>query len=163
MLVFGVIGDPLNTPEAPAGIISYEFAGNMAQVDLILESWDAYTRQFAAFALGLDYLYMPAYAVTISLACLWAGRWLSKLAWPFHKLSAWFAWGVWFAAGLDAIENFALAVLLFGFAREPWPQVAAISASFKFGFLIIGLLYFVYGVFAAVKVGTTNRLERENR
>ena len=65
---------PLKTPAAPQGIVSYEFAGTTTAAQRILDSWDAGAKVYAGFSLGLDYLYMPAYALTIGLACAWAAR-----------------------------------------------------------------------------------------
>jgi hypothetical protein len=38
----------------------------------MVASWDQSAQLHAAFSLGLDYLYLPLYAVTIALACVWA-------------------------------------------------------------------------------------------
>ena len=63
--VFRVLDSPLRTAAAPNGIVSYELAGNIKPAAEILGSWDARAQLFAAFGLGLDYLFMPAYALTL--------------------------------------------------------------------------------------------------
>ena len=61
-LILNMIGQPLITTAAPAGIVSFELAGTNAHAQLILDFWDTRAKQFAAFSLGFDYLYMLAYA-----------------------------------------------------------------------------------------------------
>jgi len=72
--VMNIIGSPLTTEVASAGILSYEFAWNIETAQAILASWDAHDRLVAAFSLGLDFLYPVLYAAAISLACVWATR-----------------------------------------------------------------------------------------
>jgi hypothetical protein len=80
--VFNWMGAPLTTPAAPWGMVSFQLARTPEQVQAILVSWDALTRQAAAFCLGLDYLFMPAYALAIGLAARWVGVALKQRAWP---------------------------------------------------------------------------------
>ena len=82
MATLNIVGAPLVTIEAPCGIISYELAKTLPRAQAILESWDHNTQVHAAFSLGLDYLFMPAYAFCIGLACLWAGEMLGRRGWP---------------------------------------------------------------------------------
>lgn len=51
------------------------------------------------------------------------------------------AWGQLLAAGLDGIENMALARMLFGAVAAPWPQIASICAAAKFGLVAAGIVY----------------------
>ncbi len=67
--VFQVLDMPMRTVSAPQGIISYELAGNLSNAQAIIASWDARARLHAALGLGLDFLFMPVYAITISLSC----------------------------------------------------------------------------------------------
>ena len=81
------VNAPLKTPAAPQGIVSYEFAGTTAAAQSILDSWDAGAKVYAGFSLGLDYLYMPTYALTIGLACAW--NWVN-----FSFTPGWHCWQV---------------------------------------------------------------------
>jgi hypothetical protein len=144
-VVLQAVDAPLKTPAAPQGIVSYEFAGTLAAAQSILDSWDADARAHAGFSLGLDYLYMPAYALTIGLACAWAARllgsrtrWLGRLGWVL-------AFGLGLAALLDAVENYALTTMLFNTAADPWPAVARWCATGKFALIVAGLLYTLAG------------------
>jgi len=150
LFVFGVInitGKPLENSVAPAGIVSYELAGTPAHASAVLASWNAETRVFAGFNLGIDYLFMLCYAAAFSLGIIWAGRvfqhreqaTLAKLGWLLAR-------GAWLAAFLDAIENVGLIVMLLGRVAAPWPQLSAFCASIKFGLLALGLVYLLIGV-----------------
>jgi hypothetical protein len=144
-----ILDAPLRTDAAPRGIISYEFAWTVTDAQNILDSWQGQPMLYAAFQLGLDYLYMPSYALTIALGCAWAAGVLGrKRPWPYVLglgLAAWQAP----AALLDATENFALVkMVLNGVAAAPWPTVAAICASIKFALIIVGLAFSLAGALA---------------
>jgi len=150
MAVFALTGAPLTTSAAPLGIVSLELAGNAATAERILASWDDNTRLRAAFGLGIDYLYMPLYSTTIGLACVWAAEALRRRRWPFVAAGSPLAWGLWLAALADAIENVALATIMFHGVAEPWPQVSFWCASVKFALIILGLLYAAFGAVSAI-------------
>jgi hypothetical protein len=148
MFLMNFIGTPLTTPEAPLGIVSYEFAGSVSSAQSILDSWDHNAQLHAAFSLGLDYLFMVLYSSTIALACIWAGEVLDKNSWPLGKVSVPLAWGLWAAALLDAVENIALVVILFGVLVSPWPELAKWCAVVKFALIFMGMVYAFYGLVA---------------
>jgi hypothetical protein len=139
------VGVPLKTPAAPQGIVSYELAGTAAAAQRILDSWDDGSRVHAGFSLGLDYLYMPVYALTIGLACVWAARVLGSWKRWLGSLGRVLAFGLGLAALLDATENFALTTMLFSAAADPWPAVARWCATGKFALIIAGLVYVLAG------------------
>lgn len=153
MAVLQVVGRPLQTTAAPQGIVSYELAGAPATTQAILDSWDSNARVHAGFSLGLDYVFMPLYAATIALGCLWGAGVLSRRCWPLATLGKPLAWGVWLAALCDVVENVALWRLLVGPVTAPWPALARWCAMVKFGLLGLGLVY----VMVAVAAWATNR------
>jgi hypothetical protein len=144
-VVLQAVDAPLKTPAAPQGIVSYELAGTTAAAQSILDSWDAGARMHAGFSLGLDYLYMPVYALTIGLACAWAARVLGRRNRWLGSLGRVLAYALGLAALLDAVENYALTTMLFSAAAEPWPAVARWCATGKFALIIAGLAYCVAG------------------
>ena len=150
MVVLTWVGEPLTTPVAPNGIVSYEFAGSVSRARGILNSWGEAGRLHAAFSLGLDFLFIVAYGITIGLACVWAGEILSKVRWPLSGVGLPLAWGVCLAGVLDGIENVSLAVMLFVNVSSPWPQLAAACAAVKFTLIALALLYTAYGGLAWV-------------
>ena len=153
MAALGAVDGPLRTAAVPHGIVSFEVAGDTATAGRMIDSWDARARQFAAFSLGLDYLFMVAYSTTNALGCLWAAGVFRRRAPGLAAAGPWLAWGQWLAAGLDAGENAALTVLLLGRVADPWPAVAWWCAVPKFVLITAGLLY----ALAAAVVRLTRR------
>ena len=137
--VISVFGQPMTTAASPLNIISFEFVWTVEQAQHILSHWDMKTRQVAAFVMGVDYLYMVAYATTLSLGCLHASDWARrpKLKAIGRKLF----WGAWIAATADAIENIAQVALLFGHMHPAWPKVTFIGASIKFALVFLCMSY----------------------
>lgn len=136
--VFRVLDQPLRTPAAPNGIVSFELAGTPAQAEAMLSSWSQEGKFFAAFGLGIDYLFMPVYAFALAFGTLLAagrhGGWIKSLG-------AVAGWGAFAAALFDAVENYALFQVLLGAYQSSYPAVAAVCASIKFALLIFGLVY----------------------
>jgi len=133
--MFRIIG-----PSTP-NIVAFELAGSIERATNIINAWDIAAQLRASFGLGLDYLYMPVYATTIALACVWGATVLSGKKW--RALGILLAWGLWLAAIFDAIENWALIVMLFGTVTEPYPQMAYVCATCKFSLIILGLIYII--------------------
>jgi len=127
---------PLQNPVSPMGIVSFELAGTPEKADAILQSWDARAQLFAAFSLGLDYLFLFAYGLIISLGVLMVAE---KHGGRFSEIGKTIGWGVLLASLLDAIENLALWRLLSGWAQPHCAGTAAISAIIKFGLLLLGM------------------------
>ena len=140
--VFRALDTPLRTASAPNGIVSYELAGNIKPAAEILASWDTNAQFFAAFGLGLDYLFMPAYALALSFGILLAA---GRHAGWFARLGAWLGWLALAAALFDAVENFALWQFMLGDFQALWPRLAAVCATIKFTFLLVGLGYALIG------------------
>jgi len=150
MLLMQLVGLPLVNSAAPSGIVSYELAGSLAGARTILNSWDVQARMYAAFGLGIDYVFMLLYSTTIALGCLWSGQVLRGRGWPLSGLATGIAWGQWAAAIFDALENLALIVILFGNLVSPWPEVARWCALLKFTLIFLGLVYAFFGLIAYV-------------
>ena len=140
--VFRALDTPLRTAAAPNGIVSFELAGDIKPAAEMLASWDARAQLFAAFGLGLDYLFMPAYALALSFGILLAA---GRHAGWFAKLGAPLGWLALVAAVFDAVENFALWQFLLGDFQALWPRLAAVCATIKFTFLLAGLAYALIG------------------
>jgi hypothetical protein len=143
MIVMNWISKPLSNPVAPSGIISYELAGNVDTVQTILASWDVEARLIASFSLGLDYLFLVLYSTTIGMGCIWASGAFSGGHSFLRSTGVLLAWGQWFAALMDGVENAALFKLLLGDIQAPWPQIATICAIIKFAMIALGLTYVI--------------------
>jgi hypothetical protein len=152
--ILQAVNAPLKTAAASQGIVSYEFGGTTAGAERILASWNGQAREHAGFSLGLDFLYMPSYAVTIGLACAWVAESLRRRARWLGTAGVILAWGLIVAALLDATENVALTTMLFGAPAEPWPIIAFGCATVKFLLIACGLLYAVLGGVLALLPGS---------
>lgn len=146
ILAMNWVGAPLNTPAAPYGIVSFEFASTPQQAQAMLDSWDNAAKIRAAFIQGLDFLFPLVYSTSVALGCLLTAGVLASRRWPLAGLGAPLAWGLWAAAALDYVENIALVVLLFTPPASPWPQIAAVCAALKFALLFLGLVYCFLGL-----------------
>jgi hypothetical protein len=135
----------LKTAASPAGIASFELAGNVATADTIIGLWGWPARIEAGFSLGLDFLFIALYSTTLALACLWAGEGMRARGWSLAGLGRWLAWGLGLAAVLDATEDVALLVQLVRSATAPWPQVAWLCATTKFLLGGAGACYAAFG------------------
>jgi hypothetical protein len=150
MVAMNTAGAGLVNESAPYGIISFELAGSVEKAGAILTSWDRTAEISAAFNLGLDYLFMLAYAASIGLGCTLAGEAMARRGWPLAGLGAWLAWGLILAAICDGLENWALMGVLNslpgpGMLWYGWPSLARSSALIKFGLVFAGVIYLFYG------------------
>ena len=159
--VFRVLDQPLRTQAAPGGIVSFELAGDPLAARAILESWNQLSTllsatgkpnpdivnvayAFAAFGLGLDYLFMPIYALALAFATLLVTQ---KHAVLLKSLAILAGYGAFAAALFDAVENFALLQILLGSVDSSYPEIAAFCATLKFGLLAFGILAALIGWF----------------
>jgi hypothetical protein len=140
-----IIGGPLVTDAAPQGIVSYEFAGDLSTARAILDSWGANGQVYAGLSLGLDFLFLFAYAGSIGLGCVLAARKLAPQGGPVYRAGVWLAWGLLLAAFLDYLENYALIRILLGSELALWPVMARWCAIPKFVLVGAGLLFMMIG------------------
>lgn len=153
--IFRVLDAPLHTEAAPQGIVSFELAGSARQSGAILASWRQTSLLassvpggnpdipnipyiYAAFELGLDYLFMPAYALTLSLGLLLAS---GRHGGILRRAGGWMGWAAFAAAGFDAVENYGLFRIMTVGSMGSWPQEAAACATAKFALLLAGILF----------------------
>ena len=152
--IMQTVSAPLKTSAAPMGIVSFELAGTPEKAFQIMVSWVLPQKNgesliasitptlYAAFGLGLDYLFMPSYALALALGVLLA---LGRHKGWFASLGIWVGWGSLAAALFDAAENFALWKILLGDYQSAWPMIAAVCATIKFALILLGLGYAVLG------------------
>jgi hypothetical protein len=159
LAIFWILDQPLRTEAAPRGVVSFELAGSPLAAREITESWKklstllsatgkpnpdivnvAYV--FAAFGLGLDYLFMPVYALALGFATLLVAQ---KQTGRIHLLLVLAGYGAFAAALFDAVENYALFQVLLGKVGSSYPEIAASCATVKFGLLVFGILVALIG------------------
>jgi hypothetical protein len=138
--IFQGLDQPLKTP-ASTGIVAFELAGSTARSTQMIASWDARARNFAAFGLGFDFLFMPIYATTLSAATLLARK---RRPGAWSQAGAILGWSSYLATLFDAVENIALFSSLNGSLGNN-PQIALGCASLKFGLILLSLAYGLVG------------------
>ena len=152
--IMRVLDQPLRTDAAPNGIVSFELAGDPLTARAITDSWKQLSLAlssvagqpnaevvntpyvFAAFGLGVDYLFMPTYALALAFSTLLAAQ--KHTGW-LKFLGALAGYGAFAAALFDAVENFALLRILLGAIQSSYPAIAAYCATAKFGLLTFGI------------------------
>jgi hypothetical protein len=145
MRVIHVTNAPLVNPTAPIGMISLQLAGSLPDALQILASWDQEARIYAALNLGIDYLYMVAYAFVIGLGCVLLARRLAPRSPLLALVGVGLSWGVFVALLLDATENIFLIRLLLGDWQALWPIMVRWCAIPKFGLVLAALAYLACG------------------
>ena len=144
-LALRAFGEPLITPEAPGGIISFELAKTLEQSQLMLASWDTNAKINAGLSTGIDFLFLMAYGFFFALLCITvAKRFRDKINW-LYKTGIYLAALQIIAALFDAIENIALIKLLLGSQNCLYSSISYYFASFKFIFILLGFIYIIVG------------------
>jgi hypothetical protein len=152
MLALERLGGPLRTEASPGGIVSFELAGNTANTERILESWDPNARIYAGLNLGVDFLFIDAYVGAIGLGCVLAGTLLERRSHPLGVAGRYLAWAIVLAGMLDCVENYALIRLLLG-SRQTWLAVVARWCALpKFLIVFAGLLYIALGLILSLSM-----------
>mgnify|MGYP006919319516 CR=1 FL=1 len=152
-------GSALVNKTAPGGIVTFELAGTLAGSQGIIESWRGPAMTWAGINMGLDFLFLFLYAITIALGCLILAHRMPKNFRSLQTLGRWLALGILVAAGLDIVENISLILLLTGSENEFLSPLARWMALPKFGLVLLALLYIVGGV----GIDLMNRSKLSNR
>jgi hypothetical protein len=159
MVNLQVTGAHLITKVSPSGILSFEFAGELAVAQNMVNSWGQTGRVYAGLNIGLDYLFLLVYACAIGLGCVLVARRISLRTAFFANLGILIAWAQVGAAMLDGVENYALIRVLFGTDLAVWPMIARWCAIPKFSIVGAGLIYFIIGTIVAVVLKVKQRNE----
>jgi len=152
MAGLNALGAPLKTGVSPSGIVSFELARKLPPAQSMIESWGQRGQVYAGLSLGLDYLFLVAYATCIALGCALVARSLSQRVAFLYSVGVFLAWAQFGAALLDAAENYALIQVLLGSQQEAWPALAWWCAVPKFLIVAAGLVYVCIGVIVILGV-----------
>ena len=100
----------------------------------------------------LDLLYLVTYALALSAACVVlaaraADRGHARLA----AIGPRVAWLAVIAAGLDAVEDVAILLVLDGRTEQPWPAIAFGCSVVKFALLAVVIVYLVVGLMVTLR------------
>jgi len=144
LIIMNILSELLATSQAPQGIVSFELAKIPAKSAEIMNSWDSAQKLIAAFSLGLDYLFILFYSMTLSLGCVWTASILNLPNPAIPLIGIMIAWLQWAAAILDGIENFALFRILLLETNFPYSQLAFWCAVLKFGIIFAGIIWCLF-------------------
>ena len=145
MVGLQVTGAPLINDVSPGGILSFEFAGELAHAQRMVDSWGPIGRVYAGLNLGLDYLFLAVYACAIALGCVLVSRRFYRRNAALANVGIIIARAQFLAAILDCVENYGLIQVLLGTQTGAWPLVAKWCAWPKFLIVGVGLLYVIIG------------------
>jgi hypothetical protein len=145
MAILQVLGGPLKTDAAPAGIISFEFAGTLALAQKMVASWGQTGQVYAGLNLGFDFLFIVTYPAAIGLGCVLVARAFSQRVALVASAGVVLAWAQLVAGVLDCVENYALIQILLGAQQEWLPAVAMWCAAPKFAIVGVGIVYVLVG------------------
>ena len=138
-------GGYLVTKEAPYGIVSFEFAGDLSNAQKIVDSWGVDGKIYAGLNLGLDYLFLVGYSLFLAFMCLLVTERL-KTKWEQVRITGYIiVIGCVLAGILDALENYALINILVGNGSNVWAQLALWCAIPKFVLVGFGIIYISVG------------------
>lgn len=134
---------PLKNEHTPLGIVSFEMTRTVDEATTIVNTWKSSegSKIAAERSLWFDYIFMLAYALLISLILHKVIRYVWKEDTTIHKIGIILMRGVFFAAFLDAVENFGLLKLYYGDMKQHWMSLASSTAMLKFILLIFAILY----------------------
>ena len=131
----------LKNPVAEQGVISFELEQEIDNSLAIISSWDGREKMITAFSLGIDYLFLVAYALFFALSCYFSANKIKERHPALYRVGLVVSAAQILAGLLDAVENYGLLRLLLGSRNEAFAKLAFYSASFKFGFIFTGILY----------------------
>lgn len=134
-----VLGAPLKTAAAPAGIFSLEL--NFGALPAMLASYSETVMRQLAFQLGLDFLFIPLYTSGLVLGI---ARTLQKRQVPPPAWMTPLAWFMWGAGALDALENASLYLACMGTPTTALGWGATAFAAPKFVIIVVGLAAWAY-------------------
>ncbi len=128
----------LQTPVAPDGILSLEFAWRAERALAIVTSWrDAGVHDTALRLQTLDLVFPLVYAQAAAVLMAAAASWRGAVG----SVGAWLALP-YLAALFDTIENFVLLIALNGPVATWGMRIGSSAAALKFG-LLVGVVVFI--------------------
>jgi hypothetical protein len=145
-VVLTVIDLDLQDTGGPS-IVGYEFAGSEERVGEILSEWGAEGQDSARTSLWLDFPYLIAYGVFLTLAVGAVRDGARRRGWERFAATGGFVIAFpALAAALDATEDVGLLVALDGNGGDAVPLLAAICAAAKFALATAAIVFVIAGL-----------------
>ena len=145
ILIFG----PLTYSVYGYGILDFEFAWTKEQILIIFDIWGDEVMILQAGGVYWDFLYIVGYTVPLFALILVVSR---KLNEKILNIGLYMSLTPFIAGIFDIIENINLLVMLNeapDFASFA-PLIASLAATIKFGFLIVGAIFFLVALILLV-------------
>jgi hypothetical protein len=149
LVVLAVLDSTMRDAGGP-GIVGFEFAGSEERAAEILGDWGDEGQDAARASLWLDYPYLIAYGIFLTLAV--AAVRDRVRACGLRRLTAIGAIAIFLpAAGacFDAIEDVGLLIALDGEGGDTAPALAAVCATLKFVLITASIFYLAAGLVAS--------------
>lgn len=111
-----------------ASLVAFENAGSVERSVEIVSEWGTSGKTAMWWQLALDVPFVVGFGLFIAGACANVCR--RAAAQGRHRLAqaaAAIAWCGPLAAGIDLLQDIALAIVLAGHADQPWPRLAALT------------------------------------
>ena len=144
-----LIFEPLFFSVIEYGILDFEFAWTREQILTIFTAWGAEGMALQAAAVYWDFLFIVGYTVPLFALILLVSR---KLNEEILNIGLYMSLTPIIAGIFDIIENINLLIMLhdpLAFASFV-PLVASLSATIKFGFLIVGAIFLIVALILLV-------------
>ena len=135
---------PIEVPSY--GILDFEFAWTASQISVIFTAWGPNGMILHANGIYWDFFYILGYGSLIAGLILMISR---KLSGKIQLIGFYLTFTPFLAGIFDCIENILLLSMLnnpSGFSPSI-PLIAGIMATIKFSILLIGIAFFLLGVF----------------
>ena len=134
----------LKSPDTPLGIVGYEFAWTRERAESMLRAWRGLgVLESARESLLVDFVFLLAYPISLGLGCRLLAR---RSAGMFDHVGVTLSYAVLVCMPLDAVENLALLRMLESGASDSMARVAAVSATIKFGLVLVAIVYLIVGL-----------------
>ena len=138
MLIF----EPMSKAVYLYGILDFEFAWTKEQILLIFSTWGPAGMALQEAGVFWDFLYIFGYVVPLFALILFFSR---RLEYRMANIGLYMILTPIVAGIFDLIENINLLIML---NETPYfgsfvPLITSISATIKFGFLIVGAIFFL--------------------
>ncbi len=134
---------------ATYGILNFEFAWTVEQVELIFTTWGSTGMTLQEAGVYWDFIYIIGYVFFAFGGIVLVTR---KVSGNFQKVGLYVSFIAVLSGFFDVIENIFLLIMLQASSTIPFfaPPIAAIMATIKFSCLAIALIYFVIGLVVAL-------------
>jgi hypothetical protein len=128
------------------GMIPFELTGGQDRADEILAEWGEEGRDAARESLWIDFGFLLAYGVFLTLALAATRDLARERGWRrLTTLGGAFVWLGALVAGFDALENACLLLALED-AGTAFPLLATVFAACKFALLAVAIAYLLAGL-----------------